>query len=83
MSATAPFQGRRDGMALLVLAKFRQLGPMTVRDAAAACGKRVQHVAPRVSELIECGALVPDMGVMVRQAPSGRGRRAVVYKASE
>lgn len=85
MSNTA-FQAtteRRNGLAFVVLRRFRQFGPMTVKDCAGIMGKDVAHIAPRVTELIEVGALVPDMEAGARRAPSGRGRPAVVYRAAD
>lgn len=78
-----PIRMQRDGMAMRILNVFKAWGPMTAKDCANYIGKPVQHVAPRVCELIECGALVPDMEAGMRRAPSGRGRKAVVYRASE
>lgn len=83
MSAFESMQERRAGLAVVVLRRFKQFGPMTVKDCAGIMGKDVAHIAPRVTELIELGALVPDIKAGARRAPSGRGRPAVVYRAAE
>lgn len=74
---------RRDGLALLVLRRFRELGPMTVKDCANALAKPVAFIAPRVTELVHCGALVPDLDAGARRSMSGRGRPALLYRVND
>ena len=74
---------RRHGLAVVILRRFNQFGPMTVKDCADIMSKPVTHIAPRVVELVEAGALVPDFGAGMRRAPTGRGRPAVVYRVAD
>ena len=75
-------RNQRDGMSIRILNVFKAWGPMTAKDCADHIGKPVPHVAPRVVELVEVGALVPDLEAGMRRAPSGRGRPAMTYRAA-
>lgn len=76
-------RAKRDGLAHLVWLRFKEHGPMSVAECAARLAKPIPHIAPRVTELIECGALEIDFESGRRRAPSGRGRPALVYRAAE
>lgn len=68
---------------MLVLSRFKQLGPMTVAECAERLGKPVKFIAPRVTELVACGAVEPALDLAARRPASGRGRSALVYRAAE